>query len=136
MKISDKSFEMVEQFKYLGEPLTNQKSVLEEIQSRLKPGNACCHSPQILLSCGLLSKNIRIKIYRNLILPVGLYGDETWSVKSREEQRLRVFENSLLRKILGSRKEEITVEWRRLHNEDLYDLYYSPNIIRVVKSEE
>jgi len=63
-------------------------------------------------------------------------GGETWSVKSREEQKLQVFENNLLRKFIGSRKEEETQEWRRLHNEELYDLYYSPKIIRVVKSEE
>ena len=126
----------MEQSKHLGEPLTNQNSVQEEIQSRVKSGNACYHSPQILLSCSLLSKNMKIEIYRNIILPVGLDGCETWSVKSREEQKLRVFEKSLLRKILGSRKEEVKEEWRRLHNEELYDLYYSPNIIRVVKSEE
>jgi hypothetical protein len=64
-----------------------------------------------------------------------LYGGETWSVKAREEQKLRVFEKNLLR-ILGYRKEDVTEEWRRLHNEELYDLYYSTNIIRVVKSEE
>jgi len=98
----------VEQSKYLGKPLTNQNSVQEEIQSMLKTGNACSHSPQILLSCSFLSKNIKIQIYRNIILPVGLYGGETWSVKSREEQKLRVSEESLLRKILGSRKEEVT----------------------------
>jgi hypothetical protein len=136
MKIRNKFFEMVKQSKYLEELLTNQNSVLEEIQSSLKSGNVFYHSPRILLSCSLLSKNIRIEIYRNLILPVGLYGCETWSVTSRKEQRLRVFENSLLRKILGSRKEEITVEEGRMHTEELYNLYCSPNIIRVVKSEE
>jgi hypothetical protein len=83
----------------------------------------------------LLSKNIKIEIYRNIILLVGLYGGESWSVKAREEQKLRVFEKSLLR-ILGYRKEDVTEEWRRQHNEELYDLYYSTNIIRVVKSEE
>jgi hypothetical protein len=82
----------------------------------------------------LLSQNTKIEIHRNIILPVGLYGDETWSVKLREEQRLRVFENSLLRKNLGSRKYEVTEEWKILHNEGLHDLYYSTNNIRVVKS--
>jgi hypothetical protein len=82
----------------------------------------------------LLSKNIKIEIYRNIILPVWLCGDENWSVKLREEQRLRVFGNSLLRKNLGSRKDEVTKEWRRLHSEELHDTYYSPNIIRTVKS--
>jgi hypothetical protein len=65
---------MVEQSKYLGEPITSQNSVQEEIQGRLKSGNACYNSPQILLSFSLLSKNIKIEIYRNIILHVGLYG--------------------------------------------------------------
>ena len=84
----------------------------------------------------MLSKNIKIEIYRIIILPIGLYGGETWSVKARDEQKLRVFEKSSLRKILGSSKQDVTEEWRRLYNETLYDLYYSTNIIRVVKSEE
>jgi hypothetical protein len=82
----------------------------------------------------LLSKNTKIKIYRNIILPVVLYGCETWSLTLREEHRLRVFENRVLRRIFGSKRNEVTGEWRRLHNEELNDLYSSPNIVRVIKS--
>jgi hypothetical protein len=83
----------VEQFKYLEKPLTNQKSMYEEINSRLKSGNACYHSVQNLLSSSLLSKNVKIKIYTTIILPVVLHGCESWSLTLREECRLRVFEN-------------------------------------------
>jgi len=69
-----------------------------------------------------------------MILPVVLYGCETWSLTLREERRLRVFENRVLRKIFGPRKDEITGEWRKLHNEELKNLYSSPNIVRVTKS--
>jgi hypothetical protein len=69
----------------------------------------------------------------SLILLVVLYGCETWSVTLREEQRLRVFENRVLRRIFGPKRDEVTGEWRRLHNEELNDLYSSPNIIRVIK---
>jgi len=80
-------------FQYLGTTLTNQNSLAEKIKSRLRSGNACCHSVQNLLSSRLLSKNLTIKIYRTIILPVVLYGCETWSLKLREESQLRVFEN-------------------------------------------
>jgi hypothetical protein len=83
----------VEEFKYLGTMLTDQNSIQEEIKSRLKLGIACYHSMQNLLSSKLLCKNLKIKIYRTLILPVILYGCETWSLTLREERRLRVFEN-------------------------------------------
>jgi len=82
----------------------------------------------------LLSKNLKIKIYRTIILPVVLYGCETLSLTLREERKLRVFENMLLRRIFGPRKDEVTREWRRLHNKELNDLYSSPNIVRVIKS--
>jgi hypothetical protein len=82
----------------------------------------------------LLSKNTEIEIYRSIDLLVVLYGCETWSVTLREEHRLRVFENRVLGRIVGPKRDEVTGEWRRLHNEELNDLYSSPNIIRVIKS--
>ena len=89
---------------------------------------------QNLLSSRLLSKNLKIKIYKTIILPVVLYGCETWSLTLREERKLRVFENRVLRKIFGPRRNEVMGEWRRLHNEELNDLYSSPNIVWVKKS--
>jgi len=77
----------------------------------------------------LLSKNLKIKIYRTTILPVVLYECETWSLTLREERKLMV-----LRRIFGPKKDEVTGEWRRLHNEKLNDLYSSPNNVRVIKS--
>jgi len=82
----------------------------------------------------LLSKNLKIKIYRTVILPVVLYGCETWSLTLREERKLKVFENRVLRRIFGPRRDEVTGEWGRLHNEELNDLYSSPNNVRVLKS--
>ena len=90
-------------------------------------------SVQNLLSSRLLSKNLKIKIYRTIILPVVLYGCEAWSLTLWEERKLRVFENMVLRRIFGPRRDEVTGEWRRLHNE-LNDLYSSPNIVWVIKS--
>jgi len=134
MKIDNSCFESVDEFKYLGTTLTNQNLIQEEIKSRLKSGNACCHSVQNLLSSSLLSKNLKIKIYRTIILPVVLYECETWSLTLSEERRLRVFENRVLRRIFGPKKDEVTGEWRNLHNEELNNLYSSPNIVRVIKS--
>ena len=82
----------------------------------------------------MLSKNFKIKICRNIILPVILYRCETWSLTLREERKLRVFENMVLRRIFGPRRDEVTAEWSRLHNEELNDLYSSPNIVRVIIS--
>ena len=80
------------------------------------------------------SKNLKIKIYRTIILLVVLYGCETWLLTLREERKLRVFDNMVLRRIFGPRGDEVTGEWRRFHNEELNDLYSSPNIMRVTKS--
>jgi hypothetical protein len=81
-----------------------------------------------------LSKNVKIRIYKTIILPVVLQGCETLSLTLREEHRLRVFENRVLRRIFGPKKDEVTGEWRKLHNEELRDLYSSPSIIRMIKS--
>ena len=118
----------------MGTTLTNQNSIQEEIKSRLKSGNACYYSVQNLLSSGFLSKNLKIKINRTIILPVVLYGCETWSLTWREECRLSMFENSVLRRIFGPKRDKETREWSKLHNEELNDLYSSPNIVRVIKS--
>ena len=103
-----------------------------KIKSRLRPGNACYHSVQNPLSSRLLSKNLKIMIYRTIILSVVLYWCEAWLLTLHGERKLRVFENMVLR-IFGPRRDEVTGEWRRLHNEELNDLYSSPNIVRVIK---
>jgi len=129
MKVDNSSFEMVEEFKYLGIALTNQNSIQEAIKSRLKSWNVCYYLVQNLLSSSLLSRNLKIKIYRTTILPV-VYGCETWSLSMRVGSRLRVFENRVLRRIFGPKRDEVTGEWRKLHNEELNDLYSSPNFVR------
>ena len=102
MKIVNSSFGRVEVFRYLGTALRYQNFIQEETKSRLKLGNACCYSVQNVLCCSLLYKNLKIKIYRNIILPVVLYGCGTWSLILTEELRLRVFENRVLRVIFGA----------------------------------
>jgi len=87
------------------------------------------------VSSSLLTKNIKIKVYRTIILPVGWYGCETWSFILMEERRLRVFENRVLRRIFGPKEDDVTGEWRKLHNEEFNDLYSSPNIVRVMKAK-
>ena len=116
IKYNNSYSKRVEQFKYLGTNLTNPNSIQEEIKSRFKLGNACYYSVQNILCSSLIAKNLKIKIYRTIILPVVLYGCETWSLTLREEGRLRVFENRVLRRVFGSKKDELTGGWRKLHN--------------------
>ncbi|KAJ4431047.1 hypothetical protein ANN_19640 [Periplaneta americana] len=127
IKIGDLSFEEVEKFKYLGATVTNINDIREEIKRRINMGNACYYSVEKLFSSSLLSKNLKGRIYKTVILPVLLYGCETWTLTLREEHRLRVFENKVLRKIFGAKRDEVTGEWRKLHNTELHALYSSPN---------
>ncbi|KAJ4426321.1 hypothetical protein ANN_27135 [Periplaneta americana] len=130
------TIEEVEKFKYLGARVTNINDTREEIKHRINMGNACYYSVEKLLSSSLLSKNLKVRIDKTVrpTLPVVLYGCETWTLTLREEQRLRVFENKVLRKIFGAKRDEVTGEWRKLHNTELHALYSSPDIIRNIKS--
>jgi hypothetical protein len=106
----------VAQFTYLGTTITNQNLIQEVIKKRLNSDNACYHSVQNILSFCLLSKNVETRIYKTIILPVVLRGCETWSLTSKEEHRLRVFENRVLRRMLGPKRDEVIGGWRKLHN--------------------
>jgi hypothetical protein len=108
MKIDNSSFDRVEEFKYLGTTLTHQKSVQEEIQSRLNSGNAFYHSVQNILPSIFVSKNTYIRVYWIIIASVVLYGCETWSLTLREERGMRVFEKMVLWKILGPKRNGVT----------------------------
>jgi hypothetical protein len=110
MKSDNSTSEREEQLKYLGTTVTYQNYIQEEIESRFISRNACYHSVRNLLSYNLISKNIKIKIHRAIIFLVVLQGCGTLSLILREERRLRVFENRLLRRIFGPKKDEVTGE--------------------------
>jgi hypothetical protein len=122
MKLANRSFEGMAEFKYLGTTVTEQYWLHEEINSRLNSGNACYRLVQSLLSSCLLSMNLKVKIYKTIILPVVLCGCESWSLTLREKHCLRVF---------GPERDE---EWRKLHSADLHNLLSSPDIVRWKKS--
>ena len=108
VRMDNSTFERVEEFKYLRISLTNQYSNPEEIKSRLRSARVCYDSVQNRLSSRLLSKNLNIKIYRTIILPIVLYGCKKWSLKLREERKLRVFGNMVFRRIFVPRRGEVT----------------------------
>jgi hypothetical protein len=134
IKVENIFFENVAQFTYLGTTVTNQNLIQEEFKRRLNSGNAGYHSVQNLLSFRLLSENVTIKIHKTIILPVVLFGCETWSLTLRKEPSLRLFENKVLRRIFGPKRDEVIGGWRKLHDEELHNLYCLLSIIRIIKS--
>jgi hypothetical protein len=123
----------VEDLKYLVTTLTDQNCIQEEIKGRLKLGKASYHLVQNLLASRLLSKNLKIKIYRNIIFLVVLYGCETWLLTLKQERWLSMFVSRVL-KIFGPKRDKVTGDWRKLHNKELNDLYSLPIIVRLVKT--
>jgi hypothetical protein len=134
IRTANESLENVAKFKYMGMTLTNKNDIHDELKSRLNSGNPCYYSGQNLLSSHLISKDLKIKIYKTVILLTVLHGCKTWSVTLREEHRPRVFENSVLRRICGPKREEDR-SWIKLHNTELHSLY-SLNIVRAIKSRK
>jgi hypothetical protein len=104
IKIGNRCFENVTQFRYLGATVRNQNLIDEEIKLSLNSDKACYHSVQNILSSRLPTKNVKIRMYKSVILPVVLYGCQTLSLTLREEHTLRVFENRVLRKIFGKKR--------------------------------
>jgi hypothetical protein len=119
---------MVERLKYLGTTVAYENCVQEEIKIRLNSGNVAA------IVFRLIFKDLQIKIYKTIILPRVFYRYETWFLTLREERRLRVFENRVLRRIFGPRREEVAGGCRRLHNEKVYNLYALSYVIRMIKS--
>jgi hypothetical protein len=113
----------VAKFKYLEKAETNLNLIHEELKSSLDLDNACCHTVQNILPSLLLSKYVKIGIHKNVILPVVLYGCETCSVILREEHRVGVFENRVLRGLFGPKRDEVVGDLRELCNEELHTLY-------------
>jgi hypothetical protein len=105
-----------------------------EIERKMNSGYAAYHSVKDLSSSRLQSKSEKIIMYKTIILPVVLYGCETWPLTLREEHRLRVFENRVLRRIFGPKMDDVTGGWRKLHNEELRNSYTTPSVIRTIKS--
>jgi hypothetical protein len=123
----------VAQFKYLGTILTDQNFIQEGIKRILNGGNTFNHSFHKLLPSRLLSKHVKMIVYKTIILPLVLYGCAIWSLILREDYRLRIFENRVLGRIFGPERDEVTGDSRKLHNEGLHNLYSPPNIIRIIK---
>jgi hypothetical protein len=133
IKTANRCSENVAQFRCLEMAVTDQNWIQEEMKRRLNSGNACNHSVQNLLSPCLLCKNLEIRISKTLILLVVLYEREAWSLTLRQEHRLRVFGNRVLRRIFRPKLDEVIGSWRKLHNEELHNLNTSPSIIRMIR---
>lgn len=127
LRVDGHEFEKVNSFKYLGVVISNKNTEETEIQNRLNLANGCFYALNKLMSSKLLSQTTKIRLYKTIISPILLYGAETWKLNKKEEKKLIVFENKVLRKIYGPVFEE--GEWRRRHNRELRELYKEPDLV-------
>lgn len=133
--IDDYNFERVKKFKYLGTTLSEDTDGTEEINCRIQAGNKCLYATHKLLKSKQTSRRTKINIYKTIIRPVVMYGCETWTLTVANEERLRVFERRVLRKIYGPTVDATTGRYRTRTNRELEDLYGEPNIVREIKSK-
>jgi hypothetical protein len=132
IKIGEHEIERVQEFKYLGTQVNAQNIMKEEINSRIKQGNVVFYANKSLLGNKLLTRKAKIKLCKSVILPVVTYSCETWTLNEVEEEKLRIFERKVLRKIFGSIQRENGV-WTIRTNEEAYNLYGKEDIIRFIK---
>jgi hypothetical protein len=119
----NRSFENMSRVQIFKFKYSNQSSFQKEIKRSLNSSNACYHSVQNLLSSRLLSKNLKIRIYKTIIFPVVLHGCETWSLILMEKHRLRMFDNRVLRRVFRPSKNEVMGQWRKVQNAEIRDLF-------------
>jgi len=133
LKVGLYSFKNVSQFKYLGTMITQSNDMEYEILKRIQMGNKCNYAMGTLLKSRILSKTLKVQLYVTLIRSIILYGALCWTVRKNDESKLRVFERKILRRIYGPCRDTQTDECRKRHNEELYDLYNRPDIVKEIK---
>jgi hypothetical protein len=131
IRINNSDIERVNQFKYLGSFITNNNKISSEISHRINMGNTCYYGLRNILRSKLLKEDIKFKIYKTLIRPVVLYGCESWTLTTKEEERLKIFERKILRKIYGPSC--VNGIWRIKYNDELYNTYKEPSIVKMIK---
>jgi hypothetical protein len=136
LEVEQYKFQRVREFIYLGSILTEKNDELTEIKARLQSGNKCYYRLSNLLKTRMISKNLKIQLYRTLIRPVVMYGCEVWTLRKSEQNRLLIFERKILRRIFGPCKDDTTGEWRIRKNKEFKQLYQMLDIIREIKKKE
>jgi hypothetical protein len=133
LEVGAYKFNRVQKFKYLCSLLTQNNEIQEEIKARIHAGNKCYFGLNKLFKSRMLSKSLKIQLYRTLIRPVVMYGCETWTFHKIQQNTLLVFERKILRSIFGPCIERNTEEWRIRHNVEIKELYQKPNIVNDIR---
>jgi hypothetical protein len=123
IKVEEYKFRRVDQFKYLGSIITQDNDIKTKISMRLQSANKCFFGLTKIFRLRAISKNLKVRMYLNLLRPIVLYGAETWPLRKTEERRMAVFEKKLLRKIYEAYFDVLTNEWRKLHNNELQSIF-------------